>query len=380
MKSIRHTAAILAAAALVLCCGAGNALAQQDARKGGGLFDSLAGPNGGSVRFKTAQGPDGKPAVVHAKTAESGEFAGLEAKGQLSLTTPQFKLECENLTFDGPTQKMTAWGNVKIDQEGVRASGGRLTYDSATREIRILENPDVVQSTEENTTHFTGMDEFIIITNEDGSSEVRLTGDQPIQMETISKEPSDSAPPKSDANAPGGMAALGKNVKILVSPLGNVRPTISTSIADSALDTFRAAGSVRVETDDFSLRADKLEFEGKTQLMTARSNVFLKQGEIDSDCGRMEYNLNTDVITLTVNPVVRQASPSGRTIIQQLDSFIIRRQPDGTVYTEMVGGPDGSPDIFYEQAAPPTPPSSPKASTDPIEIILDDPASSGKIR
>lgn len=378
MTSIRHTGRIFAAA--LLCAFAvGAASAQGDAKKGGGLFDSLAGPGGGSVRFKTAQGPDGKPAVVRAKTAESGEFAGLEAKGQLTLTTPQFKLECENLTFDGPTQKMTAWGNVKIEQEGVRASGGKLTYDSASREIRILDNPDVFQSTEENTTHFSGMDEFIITTNEDGSSEVRLTGDSPIQMETISKEPSANAPASTGTTEQGGMGALGKNVKILVSPLGSVRPSISTSIADSALDTFRASGSVKVETEDFSLRADKLEFEGKTQLMTATSNVFLKQGEIDSDCGRMQYDLSTDVITLTINPIVRQASPTGRTVIQQLDSFIIRRQPDGTVYTEMVGGPDGSPDIFYEQAAPPTPPAGAKPNTDPIEIIIDDPASSKQI-
>jgi lipopolysaccharide export system protein LptA len=380
MTSIRQTARILAAAAFLCTLCVGATFAQSADKKGGGLFDSLAGPNGGSVRFQTAKGPDGEPAVVRAKTAESGEFAGLEAKGQLTLTTPQFKLECENLTFDGPTQKMNAWGNVKIDQEGVRASGGRLTYDSATREIRILENPDVTQSTEENTTHFTGMDEFVIVTKDDGSSEVRLTGDAPIQMETISKEPSANAPAPTGDQAAGGMGALGKNVKILVSPLGNVRPTISTSITDSALDTFRAAGSVRVDTDDFSLRADKLEFEGKKQLMTATSNVFLKQGEIDSDCGRMQYDLSTDVITLTVNPVVRQGSPTGRTVIKQLDSFIIRRQSDGTVYTEMVGGPDGSPDIFYEQAAPPTPPRNGKPNTDPIEIIIDDPASSGKIR
>ena len=87
----------------------------------------------------------------------------------------------------------------------------------------------------------------------------------------------------------------------------------------------------------------------------------------------MTYDLNTDIITLTVNPVVRQATPTGRTTISKIDSFIIRRQPDGSVFTEMLGGPDGSPDIFYEQAAEPAPDRGAKASNAAIEIVLDDP-------
>ncbi len=362
------------AAALVLASGILHA--QDETKKKNGIFDALAGPGGGNVRFVTAPGADGKAAVVRARTNDTGEFQGLEAAGELVLTTPQFKLSCENLTFDGATEKMVAWGDVSIEQEGVRATGNRLTYDSATRRIVISENPHVTQSMEDNETTFSGMDEFTIITAEDGRTEVLLSGKGQMQMDM--KEKAGAEPREgSDAGAApssGGFNKLGKNVRIIVSPRGGMTaPSIAASIAQSALDTFRAEGSVRVETDDFSLRSDRLEFGGKEQVLTATSNVFLKQDSIDADCGRMTYDLNTDVITLTVNPVVRQATPTGRTTISKIDSFVIRRQPDGSVFTEMLGGPDGSPDIFYQQAAEPAPAGGAKASNAAIEIVLDDP-------
>lgn len=378
MRAAPSLRGVLAGAAILAACGV---QAQDEAKKKNGIFDALAGPGGGDVRFVTAPAADGKPAVVRARTNDTGEFQGLEATGELVLTTPQFKLACENLTFDGTTEKMTAWGDVSIEQEGVRATGNRLTYDSATRRIVISENPHVTQSMDDNETTFSGMDEFTIITADDGRTEVLLTGRGQMQMD-MKEKPGAGADAQGGAPAPssGGFNKLGKNVRIIVSPRGGMTaPSIAASIAESALDTFRAEGSVRVETDDFSLRSDRLEFGGKEQVLTASSNVFMKQDSIDADCGRMVYDLTTDVITLTVNPVVRQATPTGRTTISKIDSFIIRRQTDGSVFTEMLGGPDGSPDIFYQQAAEPTPARGDKPSTAAIEIVLDDPSAVRRI-
>ena len=127
-----------------------------------------------------------------------------------------------------------------------------------------------------------------------------------------------------------------------------------------------------LRTENFDLRSDQLEFRGEKQTLQADSNVYLKQADLDADCGKMVYDLKTDIMTLTMDPVVRQATPTGRTVARELESFLIHHKPDGTTFTEMVGGSKGQPRIDYEQMKPAKPASTDPITTGAIEIQLGD--------
>jgi len=81
----------------------------------------------------------------------------------------------------------------------------------------------------------------------------------------------------------------------------------------------------------------------------------------------MLYDLNTDIITLLVNPVVRQASAKGLTVIRDMDSFIIERQPDGSITTDIVGGSSRIDIVSGDEQKPATASNGP---TGPVEIDL----------
>ncbi|MDX2176887.1 MAG: LptA/OstA family protein [Candidatus Sumerlaeia bacterium] len=367
MKTPRRWTAIPLAAAAALALSASAALAQGAAQ--GNFLEALAGPDG-NVSFVANRTPDGKAGAVRMKTKEDGAFERMEAEGALELKTPQFALLCRNLVFDGAANRLEAWGDVRIDQQGLRATCGRMVYDVATKEILLSETPRVEQDSEGSKLVFEGMDRFRIVTREDGSNEVQIDGG----AEQIRIEFNQTGSGGSATGGAAGLGAMGDTVRIAVSPRGDTPGKVLTTVRQSQLHTFNALGSVRVQTDTFDLRSDQLAFDNSRQRLEALSNVFLKQEDIDADCSRMEYALDTDVITLTGNPVVRKSSPEGRTLIRQLERFVIRRNPNGTVTTDMAAPPGLSPDINFQQPADGPVRNGDAPTTAPLEIRLDDPS------
>lgn len=337
---------------------------------GGGFLSALAGP-GEKVRFSTDKGPDGKPAKVTTSISSNGDFEKMEAIGAITLESPRLNLKANKLVYNGPAQLIEAEGNVQVKQQMVEATANKLRYDLKTNEIVLSGSPVVTQKSENGETKFSGMDSFVLVTKENGETEARMEGAREIEAE-LKQAPKDGE--KKEVPKPGaGLNSLGNNVLITVAPRGRQAPSIYTNVKESNVDIFRAVGSVRVKTESFDLRADQLEYRGLANELEALYNVFLKQDQIDADCGRMVYDLAQNVMTLTVNPVVRQNSGNGRMIAQKMDSFMIREQADGSYTTEF----GGTPQIEIDSAAPAsataaaTKPVATPAANGPLEIDVD---------
>lgn len=338
----------------------------------GGLFDALAGP-GGYVRLTTNPHKDGPAGTVRARNSAEGEFLRFTASGRIDLDSTKLKLNADMLDFDGPGQMLTATGEVVVKQEGLEAYCEKLVYNLKDETIVMSGKPRVLQQAEGNRTEFSGMEQFRLITLPNGETEARMEGGERIDVKIRQDAPAAGVPaatpaPKTGPPKGSSMNALGNNVDISVAPRGNVSPGIVTSASESALQTFRATGSVKVKTEDLDLRCDQLELRGAENILEALHNVYFKQEGIDADCGKMLYDLNTDIITLLVNPVVRQASAKGLTVIRDMDSFIIERQADGSITTDIVGGSSRI-DIVSNDAAPTV--AAPAGPTGPTEIDLD---------
>lgn len=332
-----------------------------------GAFDKLVGP-GGSAALTVDPYPDGTQGGVKAVSKE-GAFQKLDAKGSVRLKTDTLDLRATNLEMDVQKQILIATGNVSIDQQGMQATCERLEYRIEERQILMTGNPAITQQTESGSMKSSGMEELIILIGEDGSTAARMERGK-IRIEMEQKEPAGGATPTPAAGAParGGMSSLGRSTRIDVNPRGDQHPTITLTSSGADLDQFRALGSVRVKTDEFDLRADQLEFSSAANTMTALHNVFLRQQGIEADCGRLLYDLNQAVITLSVNPVVRQDGDGGRTTVSRTEQIVLRKGTEGETLAEF----EGTPKFDFQPSAKPAVARQDKPSTGPVEIILDD--------
>lgn len=349
--------------AALLACALTHAAPAQEVETSG-AFDKLVGP-GGSAALTVDPYPDGTKGGVKA-VSKDGAFQKLDAKGSVRLKTDTLDLRATNLEMDVQNQILIATGTVSIDQQGMQATCERLEYRIEERLITMTGNPAITQQTESGSMKSSGMEELVIVIGEDGGTEARMERGK-IKIEMEQKEPAAATPTPAPGAAKGGMSSLGRSTRIDVNPRGDQQPTITLTSSGSDLEKFRALGSVVVDTDDFDLRADQLEFAAAANTMTALHNVFLMQQGIEADCGRLLYDLNQAVMTLSVNPVVRQDGDGGRTTISRTEQIVLRKGEGGETLAEF----EGTPKFDFQPTAKPTVAREDKPSTGPVEIILD---------
>lgn len=360
------------------------------------IFSSLTAGGTGRILFVVNPHPDGRRGTVKAGLSSKNEFERMEAEGSLVLETPEFRLEALNIVFDGAAKRVEARNNVRVNQEQISATADNVVYDVETRTLVMTGKPVVTQRSVTSSTVFQGMDEFRLVRKDNGEVDVQMTGAEEITAEIIQAQPTPTpipppdspdsptatppaegsdAAPLPDANqlaSAEGLAGLGRSVRIFVAPRGRQTPVINTSIAGQELNSFSARGSIRLVTDSFNLRADQLEYNGRRKALEALYNVFLKQDGISADCGRIVFDIATGVITLNVNPIVHQVSATGATVISEIDAFILKRRPDGTYATDMIGGTNGEPRIEH-LAADKTPAAVRPRDVSPAESVeIDD--------
>jgi lipopolysaccharide export system protein LptA len=322
------------------------------------LFEALSGPEGGGVSLQTGARRDGTPGNQEMQTSPDGSIATFRADGRTTLRSPRINLDADGLLYDHTNRLITATGNVVVDQEGVKATCGKLVYRLATAELVLTETPIVEQRSEKDTSRFTGMETFLLTKDEKGAMRITLSGGEQILMEMLPPPPGSATPsptpsptpvvtgqagdaaPKS--NAARGLASFGNNVRISTRPLNEVAPSVVIdALPGGVFDKMQALGSVLVESDDMRLRADELIYNGPEQRIDARRNVYIKQQNIEADAQAMKYELASGLIELTGKPEIRDQRPNGLYKISQLAAYIITRAEDGTISTKSVAGPDG---------------------------------------
>lgn len=375
----------------------------------GTIFNQLAGP-GEKVEFRALKPKDGGERYIRTTTNPDGSPAKFVGVGRVMLKSPKINLEADYLEFAADEGILRSNGNVIVEQPSVRATCQEMVYVLETGELTLSGDPDVKQETPENRTHFSGMETFILTQQETGEMEVRMEGGEEIicevmpidapstdttTMMTPSATPTPTPTPLPTESRPadgneaagavlpsgGGFAGLGENVKITTRPRQDQKAAVFVSTTEAGeFDLFRAQGSVVLESDQMDLRADILEYEGERQMVEALYNVYVRQQAIEADCGRMLYDIEEDEITLTVSPVVREKRKDAIMVISQMDSFIVKRNPDGSTSTQAIGGPEGEPSITWESLATPVP-KQPKTPDDsPKEIDIDNPDDLQRLR
>lgn len=340
------------------------------------IFEKLAAP-GEKVELWTEAPEGGGEHYLRFLNNADGSINRFLGHGRVILRSPKLNLEADELVYEAAMGVLTATGRVQINRPGVKASSGKMVYDLDTQEIVLTEESEVFQETETNRTHFVGMEQFTLVQNEDGSTEVRLTGGEQIQCEMLPLEgavQAESTPegqqPDATKKESSGLGALGDNVRIISRPTNDKQASILVNTTTTGLfDLLRAEGSVVMRSDEMDLRANLLEYDAGADMVEALYNVYIKQGNIEADCGRMVYNLETDQITLSVSPIVREKRENAIMVASEMDAFIIERYPDGTSSTEFVGGPEGQPNISWESLPPAL--ESNTANPEPEEIRID---------
>lgn len=350
--------------------------AQDEAAGGNSFFDAL-GASEGRIVLRAEKGPEGGEHYLRSVNNEQGELVRFVGKGRVILESPRLNLRANDLVYEASTGTLVATGDVEVDQKTVEATAERLEYDTATQTINLSGKPDVKQLTDTGSMHFAGMDNFTIVTLENGQTEVRMSGGDAIVAEMNSNPPAPGSPTPTPGSGPQasnagragqGLGALGNNVHITTRTLKDKAPSVYVSTAaDGTANIFRAEGSVVLVSETMNLRSDLLEYDAPKQSVEAVYNVYVKQNNIEADAGRMVYDLRKDEITLTVNPVVREQRENRILVISQMDSFIILRNADGTSSTQAVGGADGAPRFVWETVAP-TPTPTQRGPQEPTEI------------
>lgn len=346
------------------------------------LTEQLGGPDD-SVELRFGVLPDGTGGKMTMVGAKSGGLKSFEIPGIVQIRSKKLNLDSQYIRYDAEKKILEAKTNVSIDQAGVKATAQMLTYDFNSGVIVLSGSPDVRQVTDQNNGHFTGMDQFTITRGQNGKTEVRMTGGESILCELT---PIEGAAPKAAGDTPGapankGFAGMGDRVKIVTRTLGKEKPNVSLSTGEGGtMGTFYARGSVVVESDTLNLRTDQLQYDNPRQIVEALNNVYVKQENVEAECGRMEYNIAADRITLSINPVIRKEEPNQIVKISDITSCIITRNPDGTSNTDVIPPPDRLSKTEFLPKTKPTPAAVAPTPSAPREIDINNPEDLKTIR
>ena len=105
--------------------------------------------------------------------------------GLVRIESDQFKMECENLSYEGKERILTARYNVNIKMEEIQASCGQLVYDMTPDVITLTVNPDVMQKSDKGMLHIWNIDEFTITRLPNGKMDFGATGERPAKIDIL---------------------------------------------------------------------------------------------------------------------------------------------------------------------------------------------------
>lgn len=329
---------------------AGDANAQPQPA-GAGLLGRLS--NGGEVFFSTGRLADGTAGSFSIRRdRETGEQV-FEARGRLRLETPQFNLQSDALNFREAQRRLAATGSVMVRTPDFEATARDLSYNIANGEITLTGEPRVVQETRENRAEFTGMEMFIARPTEDSRRLVELTGTREIVIDFRPAGENAGAPAGGNAQSPAGLEQLGESLNIRVSPRPDQHPRVRTILSpENDMEVFSASGSIVLKSTRFDLRSDELTYNAPTQRFEAVGNVYVKQEQMQADCGRLNYDLASGRVTLTINPEVLVFREDG--ISRTTGCDVVTVQPREGGYPEVATLGDRCRNILtpYERPAP----------------------------
>lgn len=339
------------------------------------LFSALVGP-GETMRLSVGVFPDGTGGTMLNVLDDNGELVRLEIPGLVKLRTPRIHLDCEYLLYVPADETLLARGNVLVEQEGVRATGQELVYNLETGVVVVTGSPEVEQQSEESSAEFTGMEVLRIDPGTEGRTQVLMSGGERIvgtMSETRPATGEEGAAPEGV-----GMGGLGDDLRITTRPKGNVEPVVRLNLGEEgAFELFRAEGNVLLESTRMNLRADQFEYSGTEQRVEALYNVFIRQERVTAEAGRMVYDLVEDVITLSVDPQIREERPGGTVArIYDIASYVIRRNPDGTTTTRSEAYPNRESQMVFETMEQQTSVNGTQngaLDSEPREILIDGP-------
>jgi lipopolysaccharide export system protein LptA len=303
--------------------GAGDPAAQSS------FLGQLAG-TGGSVSFRTGRFPNGEPGWFHLGTDEAAGRQVFEARGRIELITPDLNLRCRHLSFLMDTGVLLAREEVDLKTSEIEATCQAFDYDRERGTLHMSGTPKVLQRAGTSTTSFDGMEVFALERTEAEEQVVRLTGPRPITILLSGAETAEGEEPSDEAEPASGLAKLGSNLRIEVSPRGETDPRVRSTIdPEGELSEFTAAGSILMVSEDFQIRCDEMTYVAAEQRFVASGDVYFKQQSVEADSGHLVYELDTGRVTLTVNPDIRRFEPGGVTHITEYDIFIIEPRADG---------------------------------------------------
>lgn len=134
------------------------------------------------------------------------------------------------------------------------------------------------------------------------------------------------------------LSILGHKIHITVAALRGKKGRFNLGLSeDGNISYLTMTGLVRIDSDLFKLECENLNYDAPEKKLVARYNVAVRQEGITATCGQMIYNLETDTITLTVNPDVFRESEQGTLHIWDMEEFIITRNPNGKVDVSTTG-------------------------------------------
>jgi len=342
------------------------------------LLQGLSG-SGGKVTLLWGDFPDGTKGTFRASPTPEGGIS-LTIKATIELKTPDFQLNSEYLFFDDSKKTLLAEKKVVVRQTGLLAKADKLTFDVAKSEIRLTGSPSVEQTTDTMRMTSSGMDEIVILRLPNGAADITFTGGKEVifQAEPITSPavppPTPGPPGKGGEASANPFGSLSRRLRIIARERGAMPPSMFIRSAGGGLEFFRATGSVFVETEDFNLRADQLEYDGIAESLEALYNVYLKQADMEADCGRMQYDLRRDKIILSVNPEVRRRDANGLTVSTNMDSFLIQRNKVGPPTTDAIPLAGSNASIEFIPNAPAVNAAPPQKPAEPREINISDDA------
>ncbi|MCC5875405.1 MAG: hypothetical protein JJU11_04205 [Candidatus Sumerlaeia bacterium] len=337
------------------------------------LFNALVEP-GETMRLSVGVFPDGTGGTMRNLLDSEGNLMRLEIPGLVRLRTPRIDLDCEYLLFEPESNQLVARGNVLVTQEQVRATGQELVYNLETGAVVVTGAPEVLQQSEESSAEFTGMETLRINPGEEGRMQVLMTGGERI-VGLMSGMAANGGDTTTGSAPSGGMSGLGDDVRITTRPKGSEPAHVLLNMAEQGeFELFRAEGNVLLESTQMNLRSDQFEYNGIDQSIEALYNVFIRQDRVTAEAGRMVYDLVKDEITLTVDPEIREERGPGTVArIFDIASYVITRNPDGSVTTESFAYPNKDSQMVYESVETTTPSTNNGPVDDePREIHLDD--------
>jgi lipopolysaccharide export system protein LptA len=340
------------------------------------FLDRLAGP-GGNMRMSIGKLPDGTGGNSLLFLNADGSIGSLEIPGKVRLRSERLNLDSLYLRYDPKEGVLIARGEVLISQDGVEARAEELRINLRTNEMVFTGKPSVVQDSPEQSATFSGMEVLTIEPGEAGRVQVVMRGGE----EIVGRIRQGAA--NGDTTTTGVVTALpsgsdfSRNINVSTRARGASKPVMRLNLAEGgAFDVFRADGKVLLENEGLRLVSDVLEYSGPAQRVEALYNVYVSTGRVTADCGRFVYDLARDVITLSVNPDIREQRRPGSVMrIFDIAEYIITRNPDGTIATETVADPTKEQQLVLESTDPGTSSTPPRPPAEPLEIQLDDPAS-----